>query len=796
LGGDEQGYIDWIDVTTGVTDIMDRTFDLSISGSTLSVKPYASKKLLDPGFAYFYLTGNTTEKIPTYTNPLVLDGTLNSTALNVYSTGITAVLSSEINTNPTGWTVDGVRTTNNGDGGYTIISGVTTAYLESPSFTAVLGKRYIITWKLDGSNNLFNNPYIYLSGNTSYVNNTPQNYVVYGVDLKSNWNGTTRVRISIAWGGNSGSALVVISNISIKTLEDSYLPVLRHYTSGITYSAITEMRGNYDLYSIGIGKDSIGYITTSSGNTSFGKYNTAFGYQSLKNVTLGYNNIAFGYNSLYSLTTGYQNIGIGDGSLYTATEAYDNISIGYSSMNKLTTAIHNISIGNSSMDSLTTGTYNIGIGTRTLSVLTTSSYNIGIGYNALVSANASYNIAIGHNTLNYSTSGTGDVAIGYASQVSNKSGNYNTSIGHTSLYSNLSGSYNTAVGTDSIRSSLSNYNVGVGYQVGYGSGFVTNNPSDNVITSDTGMTLIGSYASKCNPNTLENSIAIGYSSEVMDSNATFIGNYYTSKTTLAGNTELYNYYDLGPEVLNNSGLTEGTYWSSTGDLKLTGNTALYSGLTSVYASLTQNSSDFLTPVKGDRWYRISLSITISGYNPVIKISGSTFSSFERYLSNNGPVGTKVIYFKTTSSPGNFTISTSVASLNYGVGMPTQFTIDNISIKEVLGGDLFVNRKITGYGPTVRYQLDPTVTGSTSTAYFFDTENVITDTGLTLLAIKNSGTTKFDVKSDGNVEIPLGQFIYHRQVFGTDTDGDFREGVIGGAFKIQKLITGSWTDAPP
>jgi len=77
------------------------------------------------------------------------------------------------------------------------------------------------------------------------------------------------------------------------------------------------------------------------------------------------------------------------------------------------------------------------------------------------------NTAEGYNALFNLATGIANTAVGYNALLHNTTGGWNVGIGSSTLASNISGSFNMAVGTDALTNSTADYNLAIGFRVGY-----------------------------------------------------------------------------------------------------------------------------------------------------------------------------------------------------------------------------------------------------------------------------------------------------------------------------------------
>jgi hypothetical protein len=147
---------------------------------------------------------------------------------------------------------------------------------------------------------------------------------------------------------------------------------------------------------------------------------------------------------------------------------------------------------------------------------------------------------------------------------------------------------------------------------------------------------------------------------------------------------------FGSEVLNCSTM-DGACWTSTGDFAYTTNDYTLTYATGA-GTLTQLSTDFLLPLKPNTWYRAHYVIGVAGPATTLMWLGSEVADDLIYLTT-GVAGTYDTFFKTNSAPGNLVLY-ATASATSGL------RIDSFSVKEAIGGELYVSGKI-GIGTSNR-----------------------------------------------------------------------------------------------
>lgn len=77
------------------------------------------------------------------------------------------------------------------------------------------------------------------------------------------------------------------------------------------------------------------------------------------------------------------------------------------------------------------------------------------------------NTAVGNNALSSLSTGSANTAVGFNALRDNASGGWNVAIGSFALASNTTGQQNMAIGTDALTNSNANFNLAIGFRVGY-----------------------------------------------------------------------------------------------------------------------------------------------------------------------------------------------------------------------------------------------------------------------------------------------------------------------------------------
>jgi len=106
------------------------------------------------------------------------------------------------------------------------------------------------------------------------------------------------------------------------------------------------------------------------------------------------------------------------------------------------------------------------------------------------------------------------------------------------------------------------------------------------------------------------------------------------------------------------------------------------------ATLTQVLADQAGTIRGSRWYKLVYTVAVTTAPDGDSATELTNAVAAVAQPLDITAGTKTLYFKTKASPADFVISTVDTTATAG-----QFTIDDISLKEVIGGDLYVGGNV-------------------------------------------------------------------------------------------------------
>ena len=254
---------------------------------------------------------------------------------------------------------------------------------------------------------------------------------------------------------------------------------------------------------VGFGPSALSAITPSG---SYGRWNTAVGFEALKVITSGRDNVAIGAYALTNSSGNCEdNIAIGSEAMEMSVSGDENVAIGYCAMQSgehwgdVAIGVYclagwgdapgdtdyNVAIGYGAMEDFDSGSCNIAIGEYALeygegedniaigtiameSLRGYTEYNIAIGYEALWGYHEpddyNENIAIGFNSMCFGDACAHNVSIGVNAMYENFNGELNAVLGYNSLADAVSPDCNTALGAYAGGDSVVNsYNSYLGY---------------------------------------------------------------------------------------------------------------------------------------------------------------------------------------------------------------------------------------------------------------------------------------------------------------------------------------------
>lgn len=195
----------------------------------------------------------------------------------------------------------------------------------------------------------------------------------------------------------------------------------------------------YGTGNVGIGFNSLNYLTT-------GNSNCAIGINSLRNNTTGSSNLGIGANALYTNTTGSSITAIGNSSLYSNTSGSSNTGVGSGTLFANTQGGSNSALGHNALYNNTMGGSNTAVGTASMFSNTIGAANTALGNGALyLNQIGSNNTAVGNQAL-YNATGVGNTAIGNNALYATTTAQYNTAVGFAALTTALTSGNNSALG--------------------------------------------------------------------------------------------------------------------------------------------------------------------------------------------------------------------------------------------------------------------------------------------------------------------------------------------------------------
>jgi hypothetical protein len=182
----------------------------------------------------------------------------------------------------------------------------------------------------------------------------------------------------------------------------------------------------------------------------------------------------------------------------------------------------------------------------------------------------------------------------------------------------------------------------------------------------------------------ENEIVIGYEAVGAGSNTVVLGNNSVVETRLKGNVEIAKLATLGSESLNETNFATHADWDVTGDFTDSTGAAVYTH-SAGSGTLTQTSGNLAVALKGNRWYCFEYDISAVTGTPTAVIPATVATVATSLRISNGT--DKKVYFKTIAAVTDFIINGASATATH------TFTLDNVSLKEVQGGDIHVGDQI-------------------------------------------------------------------------------------------------------
>jgi uncharacterized membrane protein YhaH (DUF805 family) len=224
----------------------------------------------------------------------------------------------------------------------------------------------------------------------------------------------------------------------------------------------------------------------------------------------------------------------------------------------------NTAEGTDALFSLTTGIANTAVGFNALHDNTMGGWNVAIGASALASnTEGKFNMAIGTDALRDNVANF-NLAIGFRVGFVNTTGNHLTGIGAGALFSNTTGSFNTAIGAGSLADNATGTdNTAIG---------------SDALSSDTGNenTAVGSGA--LSSNAADSNTAVGFSAMADATGSNVVFNTAVGWNALVSTTANAN-VAVGDLALENdtSGIFNTAIGAAAGSNQTTGSNNIYIG---------------------------------------------------------------------------------------------------------------------------------------------------------------------------------------------------------------------------
>lgn len=188
-------------------------------------------------------------------------------------------------------------------------------------------------------------------------------------------------------------------------------------------------------------------------------------------ISAGTNNTLAGDEAGVANTTGFNLTAFGNRALESNTTGGSNTAIGVQALRFNTTADNNTAVGSSALVANTTGASNTAVGSSTLAANTTGTSNTAIGASALdIATTASSNTAVGTSALGSTTTGGENASIGNNAGNANTTGVQNTFVGAEAGNTGSTGTLTnaTAIGYNTQVTQSDTVILGNGADIGIG----------------------------------------------------------------------------------------------------------------------------------------------------------------------------------------------------------------------------------------------------------------------------------------------------------------------------------------
>jgi len=162
------------------------------------------------------------------------------------------------------------------------------------------------------------------------------------------------------------------------------------------------------------------------------------------------------------------------------------------------------------------------------------------------------------------------------------------------------------------------------------------------------------------------------------------GNLYVPTSLTSGDVIVIDEATLGAETLDEVDFVTHAEWDVTNDFDDTGGNAAFVWSANQTSTLTQPNASFVIVAEENMFYAFTYTIAVTTAFDGDAVA--TITTSIATVAENVPItaGTHTIYFITKNPPGDFVIS-----LVSGTDTEGSFTIDDVTLKQIEGGDLAV-----------------------------------------------------------------------------------------------------------
>lgn len=172
-------------------------------------------------------------------------------------------------------------------------------------------------------------------------------------------------------------------------------------------------------------------------------------------------------------------------------------------------------------------------------------------------------------------------------------------------------------------------------------------------------------------------------------------NFVVPGTSYGGEIEAVDETDLGTESLTEGNFATHANWDRTNDFDDTGGNAAFVWSAWQTSTLTQTQVNLAVAGVGSRWYKFVYTLAITtAFDGDAAATITTAFALTAVSLELATAGTYTVYFTSAATPTDFVIS-----LVSGTDTEGTISYDDLSLKEIQGGDVVVNGLVTGGGST-------------------------------------------------------------------------------------------------